>query len=156
MSYSFDIKNSKDLFYEFSRLAGEYRKEPLSSGSAVICAIFSWHVVGWIYREYPSLITAYPKEQDFKNFMKSSCPALSYMQDIANGSKHRGITMYKPVVTKTERHQGAFSSAFSKDFDVSSLKIELDSGDIVYFDEEVDKVEAYIKLFFSSTLKENV
>ncbi len=87
--------------------------------------------------------------------MKSSCPALSYMQDIANGSKHRGITRYQPVVKKTERHHGAFSSAFSKDFDVSSLKIELDGG-VAYFDEEVDKVEAYIKHFFSNTLKENV
>ncbi|HDM8199184.1 TPA: hypothetical protein P0E36_005391 [Vibrio harveyi] len=156
MSYSFDIKNSKDLFQEFSCLAEEYRKEPLSSGSAVICAIFSWHIVEWIYQEYPSLATTYPKKRDFQNFMKGSCPALGYMQDIANGSKHRGITMYQPVVKKTERHQGAFSSAFSKDFDVSSLKIELDGGVVAYFDEEVDKVEAYIKQFFSNTLKENV
>ncbi|KGY07007.1 hypothetical protein [Vibrio sinaloensis] len=155
MSYSFDIKDSKDLFHEFSRLVGEYRKDPLSSGSAVICAIFSWHVVEWIYQEYPSLTATYPKKRDFQDFMKSSCPALSYMQDVANGSKHRGITMYQPVVKKTERHQGAFSSAFSKDFDVSSLKIELDGG-VAYFDEEVDKVEAYIKHFFSNTLKENV
>ena len=78
------------------------------------------------------------------------------MQDIANGSKHRGITHYTPVVKKTESHQGAFSSGFSKGFDISSLEIELDEGTIVYFDEELSKVEEFFRDFFLQVLKVSI
>jgi hypothetical protein len=156
MSYSFDIKDSKDLFDEFCRRSEEYRRSPMSSGNAVICAILSWHIVEWIYQEFSSLQVKYPEKRDFQNFIRQSCPSLSYMQDIANGSKHRGITFYTPAVKQTESHKGAFSSGFSKGFDVSCLKLELERGQIVYFDEELDKVEAFIKKYFQSVLGINV
>lgn len=156
MSYSFDIKSSVDLFAEFRLQVEEYRKDPVSSGKAVICAILSWHVVEWIYKEYSNALAAFATKRDFQEFVKTQCQSLSYMQDIANGSKHRGITKYEPTVKDTNMHQGAFSSAFSKAFDVSSLRIVLDGDVFVYFDEELDRVEAYLRDLFTNTLNANV
>lgn len=156
MSYSFDIKSSADLFNEFRSRAGDYRKDPLSSGNAVICAILSWHVVEWVYQEYSTELTRFTKRRDFQDFVKTECHSLSYMQDIANGSKHRGITMYEPAVKDTKKHQGGFSKGCSKGFDVSSLRVVLDGGVFAYFDEELDKVEAYLVDLLANTLKVNV
>lgn len=150
MSYSFDIKNSKDLFHEFCIRSEQYRKDPISSGGAVICAILSWHIVEWLYQEHEFLSSEHSKKRDFQNYIKKQCPSLSYMQDIANGSKHRGISNYTPVVKDTRIHQGAFSSGFSNGFDISSLKVELDDGTVVYFDEEIEKVEFFFKEIFKS------
>lgn len=156
MSYSFDIKSPADLFAEFRLRAEEYRKDPTSSGNAVICAILSWHVVEWIYQEYSTTLVKFSTKRDFQEFVKTECHSLSYMQDIANGSKHRGITMYEPTVKGTKKHQGAFSPGFSKGFDVSSLRIVLDDGVFVYFDEEIEKAEAYLTGLFTNTLKVGV
>ena len=128
----------------------------MSSGNAVICAILSWHVIEWIYQEFSSLLAKYPGKGEFQKSIKQKCPSLSYMHDIANGSKHRGITRYTPAVRQTESHKGGFSLGFSKGFDVSCLKLELEIGQIVYFDEELDKFEAFIRKYFQSELGVNV
>ncbi|MCP4878176.1 MAG: hypothetical protein GY896_22200 [Gammaproteobacteria bacterium] len=155
MSHSFNIKNSADLFSEFCLNVEEYRKDPMSSGKAVICAILAWHVVDWIFHEYRNVLVKFTSKTQFQNFVKKECPSLHYMQDIANGSKHRVfLKSYKPIVKDTEKHQGAFSSGFSGGFDVSSLRIYLGESSFVYFDEELEKVEAYITALFSNSLKQ--
>ena len=53
------------------------------------------------------------------------CPELAYLQDICNESKHGEITRYVANVKEARHHRGAFSSAFSHDFDISRLEIEL-------------------------------
>ena len=156
VSYSFDIKDSKDLYLEFKSRADEYREDKMASGNAVICAILSWHIVEWIYQEYGSSLKDFKKKREFQDYVKLECPSLSYMQDIANWSKHRGITMYTPAVKETKSHKGAFSSAFSKAFDVSSLRIELENEVFVYFDDELDKVDSFLKNLFRNTLNINV
>jgi hypothetical protein len=78
------------------------------------------------------------------------------MQDITHGTKHRTIGKYSPSVKKAEEHRGAFSSAFSKAFDVSRLQLTLTDESIIYFDEEVTKVRNYWHTYFTDTLKERV
>ncbi|MEZ9392872.1 hypothetical protein AB4222_13310 [Vibrio splendidus] len=156
MSYSFDIKDSKDLYHEFKSRSEKYHADKMSSGNAVICAILSWHIVEWIYQEYGSSLKDFSTKRKFQDHVKLECPSLSYMQDIANGSKHRGITMYTPAVKETKSHKGAFSSAFSKAFDVSSLRIELENEVFVYFDDELDKVNSYLEGLFCNRLNVNV
>jgi hypothetical protein len=156
VSYAFDIKDSKDLYLEFSSRAVDYRNDKMSSGNAVICAILSWHIVEWIYQEYGESLKGFNKKREFQDYVKLECPSLSYMQDIANGSKHRGITMYTPAVKETQSHKGAFSSGFSRGFDVSCLRIELENKVFVYFDDELDKVDVFLKDLFHNTLKVNV
>lgn len=154
MIHSFDIKNSKDLYQEFSRRVEEYKHNMMSSGNAVICAILCWHVIEWIEKEYKDIVPGFPN--NFRNHVKNQCHSFSYMQDITNGSKHKGITRYTPNVKNTEKHNGAFSSGFSKGFDVSCLKMELENGEVVYFDEEIAKAKEYIHNYFVITLNEKV
>ena len=156
MSYSFNIKNSKDLYLEFCKNVKEYRKDQLSSGKAVICAILCWHTVEWIYNEFSSVLSEYSTKGKFQEFMRQSCPPLSYMQDIANGSKHRGITFYTPTVKNTELHEGPFSQGFSKAFDISCLKMDIGGNQSVYFDEELEKAKSFIKEYFQNTLHADV
>ena len=152
MSYSFDIKSSQDLYLEFKTRTEDYRKDKMSSGNAVICAILSWHIIEWIYQEYDSTLTKFSTKRKFQDYVKRECPSLSYMQDIANGSKHRGITMYTPAVKETKSHKGAFSSGFSNGFDVSTLRIELENQVFVYFDDELDKADYFLAIFFRNVL----
>ena len=157
MSYSFDIKTSMDLFNELSKRVEEYNKNPMSSGNAVICAILCWHVVEWIYQEYREQLSAYNTNQKFQEFMKEECVSLCYMQDIANGSKHRGITRYTPIVKKTKKHNsgGAYSNAYSNAYSSSPcLQMELDEGQVVSFDEEIQKAKSFLDSFIKSNLNE--
>lgn len=153
MSYSFEIKSSVDLLNELSRRVEEYKNDQLSSGNAVVCAILCWHLVEWIYQEYkgnaPELTK---KEKDFQNYIKSECNSLSYIQDVANGSKHRGITRYIPQVKSTEKHNGAFSSGFSTGFDISCLRMEIEGNRFVYFDEEIINALSFLKKYLSERL----
>jgi len=156
VSFSFNIQNAIDLLRALNVAIDDYLTDPLSSGKAVICAIFSWHLVDWVYQEYQAVATPFPKLINYQRYLKSQCKSLSYMQDITNGTKHRTIAMYVPVVKKTEEHHGAFSNAFSKAFDVSCLQLTLTDGTFVYFDEEVIKVRDYWNTYFTDTLGERV
>lgn len=151
--YSFDIKSSADLLNELSRRVDDYNNDPLSSGNAVICAILCYHVVEWIHQEYKEeLPTELKKPKNFFDYIKSECNSLSYIKDVANGSKHRGITKYIPSVKSTENHNGAFSSGFSKDFDVSCLRMEVEENQVVYFNEEIAKALSFLRMYLDKLL----
>jgi hypothetical protein len=135
----------------------DYLSDPLSSGKAVICAMFSWHLVDWVHQEYPVVTVKFPKLTDYKLHLKSECKSLSYMQDITNGTKHRSITNYLPSIKKAKEHGGAFQlNAFSNAFDVPCLQLTLTNGIILHFNEEVIKVRDYWNTYFTETLKECV
>jgi hypothetical protein len=156
VSYSFSIQNAVDLLRALNAAVDDYLTDPLSSRKAVICAMFSWHLVDWVHQEYPAVAAKFPKLTDYQLHLKSECKSLSYMQDITTGTKHRTITWYLPAVKKAEEHRGAFSNAFSKAFDVSCLQLTLTDGIFVYFDEEVTKVRDYWNTYFTDTLEECV
>lgn len=152
MSYSFDIKSSVDLLNELSRRVEDYNNDPISSGNAVVCAILCWHVVEWIYQEYGDRLTEFKNKKNFRDHIQSECNSLSYIQDVANGSKHRGITNYKPKVKSTEKHNGAFSSGFSKGFEISCLRMEIEENKFVYFDEEIVEAFSFLKGYLNNRL----
>lgn len=152
MSYSFEIKSSVDLLNELSRRVEDYKNDQLSSGNAVVCAILCWHLVEWIYQEYKGTAPELTKKEDFQKYIKSECNSLSYIQDVANGSKHMGITRYIPQVKSTEKHNGAFSSGFSKGFDISCLRMEIEGNHFVYFDEEIINALSFLEKYLSDRL----
>ena len=122
----------------------------------MICSILCWHVIEWLYQEFLSIAQQYPKLKDFQIYIKQQCPSLSYIQDIANCSKHNGINKYTPVVGNTNRHTGGFSPAFNKGFDVDRLMMELNTGVEVFFDNEIEKANKFIRSFFQNQLNVNV
>ncbi|MGP1014283.1 hypothetical protein [Serratia sp. CY66712] len=149
MGYSFEIRSSVDLLNELSRKVDDYKNDNLSSGKAVVCSILCWHLVEWIYHEHNEQLAEFKSIKEFINYVKTTCDSLSYIQDVANGSKHRGINRYTPTVRSTEKKDGAFSSGFSTGFDISCLRMVIDGGKFVYFHEEIDKALSFLIVYLN-------
>ena len=79
----------------------------------------------------------------------SAANVLNLPQDICNESKHGEITRYVANVKEARHHRGAFSSAFSHDFDISRLEIELDGGQALLFLDVVDRAVRFWSDFLS-------
>jgi len=141
---SFDIKNSRDFFLKLEEDYEEFCRSRTSSRIALNCALTAWHLTDWIYNEYKLLLLdTHPKFVDFQNWVKSQCESLQIMHDIANGTKHYLLTKHVPIVDKTAFHQGEFSDEFSREFNTSSLNIELKDGNKIYFEDEIEKAISY-------------
>lgn len=136
---SFDIKSSKDFLQKLIEDHEEFINNSTSSRIALNCAMTAWHLTEWIYHEYHELLkTEFSSLTAFQTKMKEKCPSLQIMHDLANGTKHFKLTRHKPSVSSTILHQGAFSSDFSRDFDISTLDITLNNGTKVYYEDEID------------------
>lgn len=146
-SFSFEIKNSEDFYNKLREDVSEFMKDTLSSRIAINCAMTAWHLTEWVYHEYYPL--NYKNEQEFQSSIKSICPALQTMKDVANGTKH-SVLKYKPEVEKTGIHNGDFDPAdFSDDFDVSRLIIIKRDGTVLDFIDELSTVLQYWETFFN-------
>lgn len=105
MSFSFAITSSADLFKAFSLAVDEYLADPQCSAKAVVSAILGWHVVEWIFTEFPAKV-GFGNLAAFQSDLKRQCPSLAYLQDITNGTKHQAIKRYIPVVRRSHAHEG--------------------------------------------------
>lgn len=70
MGYSFEITSSIDLLNELSCRVDDYNNNNLSSGKAVVCSIFCWHLVEWIYHEYDDQLSEFKRLRDFQEYVK--------------------------------------------------------------------------------------
>lgn len=61
------------------------------------------------------------------------------LHDLSNAMKHKSLDNPKTKIQKTNIHRGAFSSAFSKAFDISGLQVLFDN------DKQID-VDDLVKL----------
>ena len=144
---SFNIRSSKDFYKKLLDDYTEYKKDRVSSGRALNCAMVSWHLSEWVANEeMPGAKYSEIKEK-VNDFIKK-CPSLSIMKDIANGSKHFNITRYEPAIDKTHLHHGDFNADFSHDFDISTLVITMKDGEKKYFEIEIEIVINFWKEFF--------
>lgn len=147
---SFSIKTSKDFFEKLKDDHQEFCKDKTSSRVALNCALASWHLSEWVYNEFNSkLVSDFPSLVDFQRYIKERCPSLQIMHDIANGTKHYLLSRHRPIIKETNLHQGEFSSDFSRDFNISTLNIDLNDGTKKYFEDEIEQSI----LFWSSYLK---
>ncbi|MGV3630880.1 MAG: hypothetical protein ACO1O6_06730 [Bacteroidota bacterium] len=150
---SFDIKTSRDFFLKLQEDYSEFRKNRTSSRIALNCAMTAWHLTDWIYNEYKSQLESnFATLTAFQQEMKNLCPSLQIMHDLANGSKHYLLTKHKPIIEETNLHKGAFSNAFSRDFDISTLDIKLNNGKKIYFEDEIKKTLYFWATYLKSIL----
>lgn len=149
---SFDIKTSKDFLKKLQEDYAEFCLDKTSSRVALNCALTAWHLTEWIYNEYNSLlISHFHTLSAFQLNIKVSCPSLKIMHDISNGTKHYLLTRHKPIVKDTNLYKGSFSSDFSRDFDTSTLDIELNDGTKIYFEDEIETTINFWAQYISST-----
>lgn len=140
---SFDIKTSEDFLKKLLEDYSDYLIDRTSSRIALNCAMTAWHLTEWIYNEYNQSTSV--KLPQFQSSLKQQCPSLQIMHDLANGTKHYLLTKHTPTIKETELHKGVFSKQFSRQFDVSALKMELNDGTKMYFEDEIKIVVEFWK-----------
>jgi hypothetical protein len=150
---SFDIKQSKDFFHKLVQDFAEYSIDKTSSRVALNLAMTGWHLTEWIYNEFnPILRPRFQTLGIFQNNIKQQCQSLQIMHDLANGTKHYLLTRHTTVIKESNLHRGAFSNAFSRAFDISTLRISLKDGTVLYFEDEITKVIDFWREYFNREL----
>jgi len=128
MRYSFGTSSFHDYWTATQKKVAAFLADPLNEELAVECAGKLWHLCDWYYEENKNNLK-YNQLSDLQGDVGNECSSLRVMRDICNGSKHASLERTRtPVIRKTKLHKGAFSSAFSRDFDISGLEVELTDG----------------------------
>lgn len=143
MDFSFGIDSFEEYWKSVKDTVQAFFDDDLNEDLALSCAHKLWHLCDWYYKENKDRLN-YNQLSDLQGEFGRECKSLRVMRDVCNGSKHAEITKTKnPVIKKTKRNKGAFSSAFSRDFDVSVLEVELVDGTTKYFDDAVKEVMTF-------------
>ena len=66
---SFQIQNSTDFFSKLVEELNDFKNDPTSSRKAVNCAMTAWHMIDWIYNEFPNFYIQYQKLKDFQRMI---------------------------------------------------------------------------------------
>lgn len=143
MDYSFSINTFEEYWKSTIRTVEQYLADELNEELAINCANKLWHLCDWYFKENENDLNL-KQLSDFQGLCGSENCNLRIMRDICNGCKHASIGRTRnPMIRKTSKHCGSFSSDFSRGYDVSVLEIELTDGAKVYFDDIVKDVFNY-------------
>ena len=149
---SFNIKTTEDFFKKLIEEFNEFQTDRTSTRVALNCAMTAWHLTDWVYNEFNGqLISQFRTLASYQQELKQQCPSLQIMHDLTNGTKHYFLTRHRPVIKETKLHKGSFSSDFSRDFDISTLDIELNDGTKIYFEDEIENAISFWKNYLQST-----
>ena len=140
MDYSFSIDTFNEYWKSTKNVVERYLSDDLNEELAIICANKLWHLCDWYYKENENSLNL-NQLSDFQGLCGNENTNLRILRDICNGSKHGTIEKTRnPMIRKASKRAGAFSSAFSRGFDVSVLEVELTDGEVFYFDDIVKDV----------------
>lgn len=151
-NYTFGITTAKDFFLE--KLIIDYKlhqQDRYSLHSALNCAMSCVHMIDWLYND-ASLSLPYMQIEDFRRAIIARCLPLQLMHDLANGSKHLNITRPKSAMKDTFLHMGVYTDEYSGEFDTSDFVVELNAGEELIFDQELEKVITFWKNYFQHDL----
>ena len=152
---SFDITTPRQFFDKLKKEQQKVEQKPASARHAINAATNAWHLWEWVWgdlknnQQAKNTIGVHEKKE-FEDYCKKKCPELETMQCIAEGSKHLGTQ--GDNVASTSAKGGAFSSGFSKGFDVSRLQITKTDGSNTYFGDELRAVVDFWEQFFAKQL----
>ncbi|MDI1304656.1 MAG: hypothetical protein PSX42_07420 [bacterium] len=149
--YTFEDKNSEAKFKDLLDQYSEFKKDNTSSVKATEVCTNAWHIIDWIYNEFPN-IHSMSSIGNFRDSLYPHCQSLKIMHDIANGSKHSKVSRPKASIKKTNKHFGPFSNVFSREFDQTHLEIEMEDETTLYFVDEIELVIIFWKDYFKNTL----
>lgn len=149
--YTFEDKTSKDRLKDLLLQYEEFKKDDTSSVKATELCTNAWHLVDWVFEEYKD-VHLMASIGDFRETLYPECGSLKIMHDIANGSKHSKVSRPKASIKTTLKHEGPFSNVFSREFDQTSLEIEMEDGTILYFVDEIEIVIKFWKDHFKNRL----
>lgn len=149
---SFEIKTAKDLFLKLAREHERLMRDFHSPDHAINFSITAHHLFNdWLRRELS------PKEfRSLETKLEADLKTeIGIIRDICDGTKHLHLTKPPHLQVRTSSiRRGAFSSAFSRAFDIGGLIVTLHDGTVVYFDNVADTVVAFWREYFELSDKE--
>ena len=112
----FALKTPQDLFRKLEHDMQRLEAEPLNVYAAFDFFVTAEHMLDWVH----------PCDSTRQKAERQSNSLLEVCSHLANGSKHFQATNPRhQSVNDAQEHRGAFSSAFSRDFDISRLEVHL-------------------------------
>ncbi|HEY1009882.1 MAG TPA: hypothetical protein VGE58_07210 [Daejeonella sp.] len=148
----FEINDSIDKFKLLVKQYEHYKNKQLSTDTAVSFFETAWSLTEWVGKEFGGVVT----QNDlgiFRNALYPRCPHLKVLHDISNMSKHMTLSKPKSSISKTGKQTGPFSSAFTMQFQSTSLVIELEDGTIYQVNDMIDEVLDFWNYYFKNDLQ---
>ena len=143
---SFDL-DARSALGALAAAVDRLQQDDTNQDLARDCACKAWHLCDHAYRALGPGST-FGKLSELQKHVRRECPELGYLQDICIESKHGEITRYAPQVEEARLHQGAFSSAFSRAFDISFLEVRPRDGVSLHFSDIASRAVGYWGAFF--------
>ena len=147
MSQAFGIDEPIPALNDFQEKVRQFRSDALNKELACDCAIAAWHICDIVFVK-TSVKSVFRSLTTFQEKVRTECLDLGYLQDIAIARKHGEISRYTPRVKTASEKGGAFSQAFSRDFDISLLVIVTEDGNEHAMLDVLARVLAYWEQFF--------
>jgi len=132
----FGIENSKDKLFQLEENFKMLKQDPLNVSLAEKACSDAWHLIDWVLVDQKAINPLLTKGQ-FRTRVYIECAEMKILHDLVNTEKHRELDRPKMIITETKKRGGAFSSAFSKDFDVSRLEIHFENQSKIDVDDLV-------------------
>jgi hypothetical protein len=140
----FGIENSKDRLKQLIDHYEKLKQDTLNVSLAESVCSYAWHLIDWVYEEEQEEGNSLSKES-FREQIYDECPEMKILHDLVNTSKHKKISRPKVQIVKINIHGGAYSSAFSKAYDVSRLEIHFSDGSKIDLDDLIQKAIEFWK-----------
>jgi len=150
--YNFGEYDSK---YKLSSLVNNFEAFKLDEtniSKALNLCSDAWHLTDFVFTEFKDELQL-ENLGDFRATLYGQCEYLKIMHDLANASKHSELKRPKAEIKLTQKHNGAFSSAFSRDFDTSHLEIILEDDVKLDFLKIIEDVIIFWKNYFETTIR---
>ncbi len=128
---TFGLSNCSDLLEELRGTVSDLKKDPVNPRLARYAAIVAWSMCDWVEVEKPKQIQ--------KDKIEEKCPALKYMQDLANTFKHGEPWKPEHVKLSAAYRTGGFGRGFSRDFDIVRLELVLKDGSRLWFEDVIQE-----------------
>ncbi len=131
-SSRFSVHTVHDFFDMLKDSIDEFKSDDLNIRKALTACIFANHIHDWAVHDRKCSYTANTSKGDYET-------THNILNDIANGTKHP----QKTKGVKTGQHNGAFSSAYSREFDISYLYVIDNSNNEIRLEDILDKSTIY-------------
>lgn len=140
------MNTANDCLQDFRNKCHKFSNDDLNTSLAMECAVSAWTVIDWVFKCDGERLN-FTNLRELQDYVRDECPKLGYLQDIANARKHKTVTFYEAKVKQTNKHLGSFSTAFSRDFDITRLEFSTGS-ECFSFQDTFEDVLAFFKKYF--------
>ena len=137
---TFGLSNSEDFLEELRGAVSDLNEDPGNPRLARYAAIVAWSMCDWVEVDIGRRLQ--------RSLIKVQCPALGYLQELANVFKHRKLRPSTPVTLSAAVRTGSFSREFSRAFDVTRLELVLEEGNQLWFEDVIQEALDFWILFF--------